>query len=515
MTAPTDSLSPLDLHWVQRRGSRPGELLRPTTLEAAVAALADDPSLRPVAGGTDLILELARDEQGNTVRLLDITTIAGLRSLVVQQGPAGGDELVIGAAVTHADIVGSDVVVTRALPLAQACLEIGSPQLRNRATIAGNLVTASPANDTISALIALDATVDLSSFRDGAVVTRSIPLHDFYDGFRSTVLAQDELLVAIRLPLPPGRRGIWVKAGLRKAQAISVVHAGVVVDFDADGIVSEARVALGSVGPTVALAAEAAQRLVGTSLEAPTIESAAEAAADSVTPIDDGRATAEYRSAMVRTVVQRALASLAAGTEADRWPRDAPLLTTLSLQTRGDRLVGDTGRRDVPAPTGEVQVTVNGAMRQGPAVGSGTLLDWLRATTGAGTKEGCAEGECGACTVQLDGEAVMSCLVPAAQAGGAVVTTIEGLGEPGSPNVMQQCFVDKFAVQCGYCIPGFVVAAQTLADELDEVPTREQVELALSGNLCRCTGYYNIIDAVVEAIETSQAASPTSQGGAS
>ncbi|MCL4120493.1 UNVERIFIED_CONTAM: hypothetical protein GTU68_006773 [Idotea baltica] len=150
----------------------------------------------------------------------------------------------------------------------------------------------------------------------------------------------------------------------------------------------------------------------------------------------------------------------------------------------------------------EVSVTVNGAVQAAAPSGAGTLLDWLRENAGPGTKEGCAEGECGACTVQMNGAAVMSCLVPAVQADGSTVTTVEGLAPVGSPNTMQQMFVDRFAVQCGYCIPGFVVAAQTLAEELGSVPTRDEIELALSGNLCRCTGYYNIIDAVHAAIES-------------
>jgi len=151
----------------------------------------------------------------------------------------------------------------------------------------------------------------------------------------------------------------------------------------------------------------------------------------------------------------------------------------------------------------EVSVSVNGVVLQGVPSGSGTLLDWLRDAAGPGTKEGCAEGECGACTVQMDGDAVMSCLVPAVQADGATVTTVEAFGTPEAPSAMQRSFIDLFAVQCGYCIPGFIVAAETLAAELDAVPTREEVELALSGNLCRCTGYYNIIDAVVSAIAAS------------
>ncbi|MBT5757203.1 MAG: xanthine dehydrogenase family protein subunit M, partial [Acidimicrobiaceae bacterium] len=120
----------------------------PTTVLEALHMLADDPSLRPVAGGTDLVLELARSGVGGQVDLLDLTHVDGFRVLDLAD-----DTIVIGAGVTHADILAEPLVAERILPLAQACLEIGSPQLRNRATVVGNLVTASPANDTISALI--------------------------------------------------------------------------------------------------------------------------------------------------------------------------------------------------------------------------------------------------------------------------------------------------------------------------------------------------------------------------
>jgi len=123
-----------------------------------------------------------------------------------------------------------------------------------------------------------------------------------------------------------------------------------------------------------------------------------------------------------------------------------------------------------------------------------TLLDWVREEAGStGMKEGCAEGECGACTMLLDGAAVMSCLVTAAQADGRAVSTVEGLDHP-----IQRAFVDEFAVQCGFCIPGFLVSAARLLDETDD-PDDDQIRLGLSGNLCRCTGYYPIIDAVRDA----------------
>jgi carbon-monoxide dehydrogenase small subunit len=150
----------------------------------------------------------------------------------------------------------------------------------------------------------------------------------------------------------------------------------------------------------------------------------------------------------------------------------------------------------------EFSMTVNGRTVTVDVAADETLLHVLRdelLLTGA--KEGCDEGECGACTVLVDGKPVDSCIYPAPAAAGRTVSTIEGLvGSDGSLTPIQRAFVDGFAVQCGFCTPGFVMTLTALIEE-NSKPTERDIREALSGNLCRCTGYSTIIDAVLTATE--------------
>jgi carbon-monoxide dehydrogenase small subunit len=152
-----------------------------------------------------------------------------------------------------------------------------------------------------------------------------------------------------------------------------------------------------------------------------------------------------------------------------------------------------------------VRFTVNGDPVTARAEASWSLLRVLRDELKLkGTKEGCGVGECGACTVILDGAAVNACLFPAFEAEGKQVTTIEGLSSPdGSLHPLQQAFVEKGAVQCGYCTPGMVLSAKALLDRVPR-PTEEQIRTALAGNLCRCTGYAQILEAVRSVAEEAQ-----------
>ncbi len=437
---------------------------------------------RIVAGGTDLLLEIERGQRKDVDVLIDISRVPGLDGIRLH-----GDEIHLGALVTHNQVVDNEVTVARALPLAQACWEVGAPQIRNRATVAGNLITASPANDTITPLMALGASVRLSSLEG----ERSVPLSAFYTGVRRTVMRPDEVLTGITFPaLAANERGMFIKLGLRQAQAISVINVAVVLAFDSD-LVTRAAITLGSVAPTIIHAATAEQALIGKALTSERIANAARLAAAAPSPIDDIRGTAAYRVEMVRVLVARALRALAAGNERAGWPEHPVMLSGDGKQSLSQQVEHVAGT--------PIVTTVNGQQRELATGQDKTLLRLLREDVGLpGTKEGCAEGECGACTVYLDGAAVMSCMVPAPRAHGAHITTVEGLAQDGKLHPIQKAFVQEAAVQCGYCTPGFLMAGAKLLEECPQ-PTHEQIKQSITGNLCRCTGYYNIVHAFEQA----------------
>lgn len=464
------------MHEVQLPPIRPGSYNAPTSINDALSLLdRHGTTARVVAGGTDLMVEMDRRIGGEVTMLVDITRIPGLDAISIQ-----GGRVHVGPLATHNQCATSELVRTHGLALAQASLEVGSPALRNRATVAGNVVTASPANDTISALRALDADVTMTSLSG----SRTVALADFHTGVRGTVLTPHELVTDISFPVRSGdSRSVFVKLGLRKAQAISVVHLAIRCDLDQRGVVTDAAVALGSVAPTIVRAPQAERALIGSVLDAETIAVAAALAADAVSPIDDLRAPAEYRQDLIPVMMTRALDALATGRQGETHPDAAPTLG-------GPNVAADAVSVDVTSE-GAVVTQINGDTISAPWMPT-SLLDWIREQAQLpGTKEGCAEGECGACTVHLDGVATLSCLVPAGRAHGAELTTIEGLGTAGSLHRVQDAFITAAAVQCGYCIPGFLMAGAALQAECPE-PSREQLQLGLSGNLCRCTGYYNI-----------------------
>lgn len=441
---------------------------------------------RIIAGGTDLLLELEKSDTSD-LTLIDISRIDGLDEIKLDS-----DGFVhLGPLVTHNQCVNSKLLREYAFPLVMASYSVGSPQIRNRGTIAGNIITASPANDTISPLMALDAALTLKSLRG----SRQVYLKDFYTGVRKTVKQPDEILVDIAFKgMEIKQKGIFQKFALRKAQAISLLNATCILTFNGTSII-QAVITLGSVAPTIIHAAQAEKYLVGKSLVDDVIREASVIAASEIKPIDDIRGSALYRKDMARVTVMRALKELAEG-NVDRLIPDRPAL--LWGKNLNDEKKSRTNTKLFETAT-NIETFINGKTYCIGGAAEKSLLRFIREDVGlTGTKEGCAEGECGACTVILDGKAVMSCLIPAPRADGAEIKTIEGLRSNGQLSPVQQAFLDEGAVQCGYCTPGFVISATQLIDEI-ETPTRDEITAAISGNLCRCTGYYKIIRAIEKA----------------
>jgi xanthine dehydrogenase iron-sulfur cluster and FAD-binding subunit A len=464
----------------------------PSNMEDVVGLISEHAgSARVVAGATDIMLELERGLRKGISALVDVTRIPGLDQISVDdQGWVH-----LGPLVSHNHCAGSELIVDRAFTLARACWEVGAPQIRNRGTIAGNLITASPANDSIPPLMALGAKVTLRSSEG----EREVDLDDFYLGVRKTVMRDDEVLVDISFPLPAETtRSTFIKLALRRAQAISVINVAIVLKMDGDRV-DQATITLGAVAPTIIHAEEAEAFLKGKTLSEEVVLEAGVLAMAAARPINDIRASAEYRKEMVKVCTQRGLRALQEETAKEGFPLK-PVMLWGADEWHWDANLNGT----LIHPESPIETTINGESFSFTSGHHKSLLRLIREEAGiTGPKEGCAEGECGACTIYLDGMAVMSCMVPAPRAHGAVIETIEGLATDEELHPLQEAFILEGAVQCGYCTPGFLMSGAKLFEENPE-PNVDEIKQSITGNLCRCTGYYKIITAFERAVQIQE-----------
>ena len=285
----------------------PFELEMPRSLAGALDALRPgrDAATTPLAGGTNLIVDL-RAKRERPDRIIGLGEVAELKGMEV-----GEDRISIGGATTVSDLLHSAEIAEAAPSLVESARLFAGLMVRNTATVAGNIACGSPAADLVPPLLSLDADVTLTS----AAATRTVPLDEYFLGYRRDVRRPDELITRISWPRLPGRAvNTFYKLARRKGDAITVTGVAVTI-VAAGGICTRARIALGAVAPVVLRAKEAESGLEGRALTPAAIEEAAAAAAGAASPIDDVRASAEYRlhtvEALVRRLVSRAWERLA------------------------------------------------------------------------------------------------------------------------------------------------------------------------------------------------------------
>lgn len=268
--------------------------LRPRDLSEALDARAANPAWMVLAGGTDLMVEAAHKPE--PAGILDLWRLRDLCGIEV-----GSDAVTIGAGTTWSEVERHPVIRERLAPLALAAREIGALQIQARGTLGGNVGTSSPVGDSLPALLALDATLEIASARG----RRRVPYRAWCTGYRATQLAPDELIVAAALPLPSARaRLLWRKVGTRRAQSISKVMGAAAVELDGDTVVA-ARVALGAVADRPIRVAAVEEAVAGRRLGRDAAEAARAALRAAIRPIDDVRSTAAYRQEVAENLVAR------------------------------------------------------------------------------------------------------------------------------------------------------------------------------------------------------------------
>ncbi|MFB3853160.1 MAG: FAD binding domain-containing protein [Vicinamibacterales bacterium] len=460
------------------------DYLEPASVEEAIGLLeqsGDD--ARVLAGGTDLVVRMKMER----VRPHAIVSLAGIPTLARIETREGA--LSIGSGATIAAIERDPRVRHDYPSLADACAGFSTTQVQAMATVGGNICNGSPAADCAPALLVGGAEVEIA----GPRATRRLPLEQFFIGPGRTVLENGEILTRIILPPPPAAAGsAFLKLG-RVAADVAKASVAVMVIRDG-GRIADCRIAFGSVAPTPLRSRRAERTLAGRRFSPEALSEAAEMASLEVSPIDDVRSSAWYRRRAVRALVfdaatlawERAGAEHVPRAEEVREAEEAPKSARLRRLAAGEKTW--------------IELDVNGR-RQRAFVGTNDLL--LNVLRGqlelTGSKYGCGIGECSACTVLVDGQPMLACLLLAVSAVGRRILTVEGLSRPnGALDRLQESFLDLAAYQCGYCTPGMLLTAKSLLS-VKPRPTEHEVRHYMRGNVCRCTGYARIVRAVLDA----------------
>jgi xanthine dehydrogenase iron-sulfur cluster and FAD-binding subunit A len=475
------------------------DYLEPASLAEAISLLSEyGERAQVLAGGTYLLVQMKMERMAPEC-VINIGRVPGLEGIVFGDGGLDLGALTTIRAVRDAPRIQADYTA-----LADACAAFGSTQVQIMGTVGGNLCNGSPASDTVPALMAFDAQLALAG-PDGEKPgffrkTRFLPVEEFLVGPGKTALRDGELLVSVHLPAlhAPPRGGVgsaFIKVS-RVAADLAKASGAAVLVREGDRIV-DCRLAFGAVGPTVLRTRGAEEVLVGESFSPELALEAGRVAAEGISPIDDVRSTAWYRRELVKALTHDVLclawerASEQGGAGAGEQEAGSKVSHNTQHATRDTHHVSRATHH-------EIELTVNGVQHRLRVKPNELLLNVLRERLQlTGAKYGCGIGECGACTVLLNGKPALSCLVLAIAADGGEVLTVEGLqGPDGELDPLQEAFIEHAAFQCGYCTPGMLMMTKGLLSETQS-PTEDEVRDYLKGNRCRCTGFASIVRAVL------------------
>lgn len=426
----------------------------------------------------------------------------------------GSHVVLIGSSTTAGELTGNGISSLLPDALVEAAASIGTSQLRNMITVGGNIARVFPWSDLPVPLLAMDAVIIIAS-PDGE---RSMRAAGFFSKQPFMVLKPGELIKEIILPAANENPRLKSKTGsaffkfnrLKRELAYATASAFLRLK---DGFIQDASVVVGGLTSLPGSIEGAVELLIGREPEEVNEKALAQTVASSVKPIRDHRASREYRAHIagvlagraVSRALERAVSSPAADKKSSKKTGDGGAIQFVkkpdpspgagSLPDAGKSPSSGIGGPDA-GDTGDkqsVKFILNGSLHEFRCDPSAPLLDLLRGEGLSGSKRGCEDGSCGACTVLMDGRTVLSCLLPAGLVEGREITTIESLGTVAEPHPIQKALVDAGGVQCGYCTPGVVLSVKALLDANPQ-PTERDLRDALDGNLCRCTGYVKILD---------------------
>lgn len=439
-----------------------------------------------VAGGTDVMVRVNQ-------RVIRPDALISLRGLDALTGISPDEEMTMGSMTLFRDIERTPAFTRDYRALAQAVSVLANPQVRNVATIGGNLCNGAPSADCAPPLMVMEAELTL----EGPEGARKVPIQAFFKGPGQNCMVPSEIMTGITLPaMRKGTGSAFLKTG-RVFQDIAVVNAAALVVMDGNTC-QVCRLSVGAVAPTPLRLTHIETLVEDEKITPDLLDEAARSAQKAVAPITDVRSTEAYRRQISGVLIKRALEAAVKDARQEKGALQIQVPADTASQTNVKTMEIEDNES---ATKKEIHFVLNGHAVSVEVESHKTLLRLLRDILGfKGTKEGCGQGECGACTVLVDGVSVDSCLYPAFEVGGKSVTTIEGLlGEGNTLDPLQTAFVEHGGVQCGFCTPGMIMSAKALLNENPE-PTEAEIRKGISGNLCRCTGYVQIVESIKEAV---------------